>query len=111
MAMKNILEKLDNSQKDILNMNSCEYFYLNGIKLDISFNDKKPPNPIQLNFIKEHLKETYPEDIVFLDNEGEVIKKEDEDNIFIVVNDVTLIHHIFLKHYIHKKIMKKKILY
>ena len=76
MAMKKFLSDLDDFHKEIINMNSCEYLYLNGVKMDISFQDKKHPNPIPLSFIRENIKDSYLEDVVFLNNIGEIIKKE-----------------------------------
>ena len=64
------------------NMISLEYYYLNGKKLDISLHDTKPPEPIPLSFIREHLKDIVPEDIIFIDGGGKIINKEDEDKIF-----------------------------
>ena len=79
MAMKKFLSDLDDFHKEIINMNSCEYLYLNGVKMDISFQDKKHPNPIPLSFIRENIKDSYPEDVVFLN----IIKQKIKDSSLI----------------------------
>ena len=55
------------------NMSSCEFFYLNGKKIDITLHDKKPGEKIRLIFIRENLKDTIPEDSVFLKENGEIM--------------------------------------
>ena len=81
-ALQKLTEHLENNAKEPDNMLMCEYFTLNGKKLDISFHDTKPPIPIPLTFIREHIKDTVPEDIIFLNDKGEIINKEDEMNTF-----------------------------
>lgn len=110
-ALANFLSSLDTYHQEVLNMVSCDYFYLNGKRIEITFHDMKPPNPIPLSFIREHIKDIIPEDSVFLDDNGEIIPKENEDKIFSVDGDITKVIHIFSeKLYSERNLEEKNII-
>ena len=94
-AMEKFLNALDERAKELDNMLVCDYFYLNGKKLDISFHDHKAPIPIPLSFIRENIKDTVPEDIIFLRDKGEIIKKEDEENTFTEDKDRLKYYYVY----------------
>ena len=74
-ALQKLMEALNKNHKEMEDFSGCEYFYLNGEKMEISFHDVKPPSPIPLNFIREHIKDSVPEDFIFLNDKGEKINK------------------------------------
>jgi len=80
--MGNVQNFEQESINEIDNMISLEYYYLNGKKLEISFHNTKPPDPIPLSFIREHLKDIVPDDFIFIDGGGIIINKEDENKTF-----------------------------
>ena len=96
-TFRNLLENYNFRERieQIVCMESCEFFYLNGEKIDISFHNTKPPNPIPLNFIREHIKDSIPEDFIFLSNKGEIINKEDEDKTFTSEELATTAFYIY----------------
>ena len=77
------------------NIQTCEFFYLNGEKIDITFNDEKPLISIHLSFIRDHIKDILPEDSFFLKENGDVISKNEESLIPIVGNDNNKIFYIW----------------
>ena len=83
------------NEKSLEDYLGCEYFFLNGEKMDISFNNLKPPSPIPLSFIREQIKDQVPEDFIFLNNIGEDIKKEDEEKIFTSVDGSSESYYIY----------------
>ena len=95
-ASQRFYETLERNAKELDNFLICEYFYLNGKKLDISFHDVKPPIPIPLSFIKEHIiKDSVPEDIIFMSEKGEIINKEDEDKTFTEDKDKLKNYYVY----------------
>ena len=107
-ALKNFLDRISIFHHEVINMESIYYFYLNGEKMDISFHDVKPPNPIPLSFIREHIKEIIPEDFIFLNNDGEIIDNDEEDKIFSVEDGEISIHHIYSETLYNKKKSESK---
>ena len=45
---------VEKESRNLGNILSGELFFLNGEKIDITFHDKNPPDPMLLNFIREH---------------------------------------------------------
>ena len=79
----------------IENMLSCEFFYLNGKKIDITLHDKKPKEAILLIVIRENLKDTIPEDSVFLKENGQIMTKDEEYFTSTVLHFKTNIFYIW----------------
>ena len=94
-ALQQLINSLTANEKSLEDYLGCEYFFLNGEKMDISFNNLKPPSPIPLSFIREQIKDKVPEDFIFLNNIGEDIKKEDEEKIFTSVDGSSESYYIY----------------
>ena len=94
-ALQKLMEALNKNHKEMEDFSGCEYFYLNGEKMEILFHDVKPPSPIPLSFIREHIKDSVPEDFIFLNDKGEKINKEDEEKLFTNEEGVSKLYYIF----------------
>ena len=68
-----------NEYENKLTLLFYEFFFLNGKKLKLDFNNGRYPTQVGLDFIRNSLKDKIPDDFIFL-NDGKEIKR-DEENI------------------------------
>ena len=67
-----------NEYENKLTLLFYEYFFLNGKKLKLDFNNGRVPTHVALDFIRNSLKDKIPDDFIFI-NDGKEIKRDEED--------------------------------
>ena len=94
-AFQSLMDGAERERKILQNMMACENFFLNGEKIDITFHEKSAPNSISLAFIRENIKDTIPEDFIFLNSEGAIVPKEDEKNYLTSKDDTNQLYYVW----------------